>query len=134
MMSRRGFLGGTLSAATAGTCKAQPATATAQNSGPLVWPVVTKLESDIRLFAGHTDTVPDIVGRIGVPPSLVIFTEGNHLMVLLSDDIVGAWASPGKQPDGTDEHAEDNQHLVCHNFQLLSGRPAKMPVATRTHA
>jgi Bacterial extracellular solute-binding protein len=97
MMSRRGFLGGTLSAATAGTCKAQPATATAQNSGPLVWPVVTKLESDIRLFAGHTDTVPDIVGRIGVPPSLVIFTEGNHLMVLLSDDIVGAFPSWAKE-------------------------------------
>src|SRR5207248_2007049 len=57
---------------------------------PLVWPVVTKLPPGIRSFAGHTDTVPDIVGRIGTPPSLVIFTEGNHLMVLLSDDIVGA--------------------------------------------
>jgi len=45
-------------------------------------------------------TVPDIVGRIGTPPSLVIFTEGNHLMVLLSDDIVGAfplWATSQPQ-------------------------------------
>jgi hypothetical protein len=60
---------------------------------PLVWPVVTKLEPGIRAFAGHTDTVPDIVGRIGTPASLVIFTEGNHLMVLLSDDIIGAFPS-----------------------------------------
>src|SRR5262249_57932146 len=55
---------------------------------PLVWPVVTNQQSSVRLFAGHTDTVPDIVGRIGTPPSLVIFTEGNHLMVVLVDDIV----------------------------------------------
>src|SRR4029077_8436927 len=47
-----------------------------------------------------TDTVPDIVGRIGTAPSLVIFTEGNHLMVLLSEDIVGAfplWANSQPQ-------------------------------------
>ncbi len=63
---------------------------------PLVWPVVMKLQPGIRSFAGHTDTVPDVVGRIGTPPSLVIFTEGNHLMVLLSDDIVGAFPSWAK--------------------------------------
>ena len=62
---------------------------------PPVWPVVTKLPSAVRSFAGHTDTVPNVVGRIGTPSGLVIFTEGNHLMVLLSDEIVGArpsWA------------------------------------------
>jgi hypothetical protein len=97
MMKRRALLGGTLSAVTLGTCRAQSPTAIAQNaviqtpSEPLVWPIVTKPEPAIRSFAGHTDTVPDIVGRIGAPPSLVIFTEGNHLMVLLSDDIVGAF-------------------------------------------
>jgi hypothetical protein len=67
---------------------------------PLVWPVVAKLQPSLRSFAGHTDTVPDIVGRIGTPPSLVIFTEGNHLMVVLSDDIVGAfpaWAKAQSQ-------------------------------------
>ena len=37
-----------------------------------------------------------MVGRIGAPPSLVIFTEGNHLMVLLSDDIIGAFPSWAK--------------------------------------
>jgi hypothetical protein len=99
MMKRRAFLGGTLSAVAVTTGKAQSATAIAQNAviqttpGPLVWPVVTRLQPGIRSFAGHTDTVPDIVGRIGTPPSLAIFTEGNHLMALLSDDIVGAFPS-----------------------------------------
>src|SRR6202051_570549 len=102
MMKRRAFLCGTLSAVTLGTCKAQSATAIAQNAviqtppKPLVWPVVTKLQPGIRSIAGHTDTVPDIVGRIGTPASLVIFTEGNHLMVLLSEDIVGAFPSWAK--------------------------------------
>jgi hypothetical protein len=108
-MKRRVFLSGTLSAATMASAKAQSTTAVAENAviltqpGPLVWPVVTKLPSGIRSFAGHTDTVPDIVGRIGAPASLVIFTEGNHLMVLLSDDIVGAFPSWAKsQPQYAD--------------------------------
>jgi hypothetical protein len=97
MMKRRMFLGGALSAVGMGSAKAQPPAPPAQNvisqtpPEPLVWPVVAKLQPGIRTFAGHTDTVPDIVGRIGTPPSLVIFTEGNHLMVLLSEDIVGAF-------------------------------------------
>jgi hypothetical protein len=64
-------------------------------SEPLLWPVVEQ-RPGIRSFAGHTDTVLDVVGRIGTPPSLVIFTEGNHLMVLLSDDIIGAFPSWAK--------------------------------------
>ena len=102
-MKRRAVLVGTLSAAAVESCRTRSARAIAQNSviqttpaEPLVWPVVTKLQPGIRSFAGHTDTVPDIVGRIGTPPSLVIFTEGNHLMVLLSDDIVGAFPSWAK--------------------------------------
>jgi hypothetical protein len=43
------------------------------------------------------------MGQIGAPPSLVIFTEGNHLMVLSSDDIVGAFPSWAKsQPQYAD--------------------------------
>src|SRR5262245_40135530 len=109
MMKRRVFLGGTLSAVTAGGCTMQSATALAQSATvqkplePLVWPVVAKLPPGIRSFAGHTDTVPDIVGRIGTPASLVIFTEGNHLMVLLGDDIVGAFPAWAKsQPQYAD--------------------------------
>ena len=94
-MKRRTFLGGALTATGVGSFGAQSATAQAV-AEPLVWPVVTKLPPEIRSFAGHTDTVPDIVGRIGTPPSLVIFTEGNHLMVLLSDDIIGAFPSWAK--------------------------------------
>ncbi len=60
-------------------------------SEPLVWPVITRPQTALRSFAGHTNTVLDIVGRIGTPPSLVIFSEGNHLMVLLSEDILGAF-------------------------------------------
>src|SRR5215831_14320700 len=104
MMRRRTFLGGTLTAAGVGSFGAQSATAPAVTPAePLVWPVVTKLPPDICSFAGHTDTVPDIVGRIGTPAGLVIFTEGNHLMVLLSDDIIGAFPSWAKsQPQYAD--------------------------------
>src|SRR5262245_59353359 len=97
MMKRRTFLGGALTATGVGSFRAQSAAAQAVTPAePLVWPVVTKLPPNIRSFAGHTDTVPDIVGRIGTPASLVIFTEGNHLMVLLSDDIIGAFPSWAK--------------------------------------
>src|SRR6478672_470368 len=100
MMKRRTFLGGTLTAMSVGSFGAQSATAQAviqtPPAEPLVWPVVTKVPARIRSFAGHTDTVPDIVGRIGTPASLVIFTEGNHLMALLSDDILGAFPSWAK--------------------------------------
>jgi hypothetical protein len=102
MVKRRTFLGTALSAIAFGSQQTETATAAEQKAvvltplEPLVWPVVTKLQPGIRSFAGHTDTVPDIVGRIGTPPSLVIFTEGNHLMVLLSDDIVGAFPSWAK--------------------------------------
>jgi hypothetical protein len=105
MMKRRTFLGGALTAMGAGGFGALAAAqaVTEKPAEPLVWPVVTKLPPGIRSFAGHTDTVPDIVGRIGTAPSLVIFTEGNHLMVLLSDDIIGAFPSWAKsQPQYAD--------------------------------
>ena len=109
MMERRAFLGATLSAAALGGSPAEAqSTADRDVPGPLVWPVVTKVPPDMRSFAGHTDTVPDIVGRIGSPPSLVIFTEGNHLMVLLSEDIVGAFPAWTKsQPQYADLDLEN---------------------------
>jgi hypothetical protein len=105
MMKRRAFLGGILSVVGIGSSAAESNSAITQSASPepLVWPVVTKLQPGIRSFAGHTDTVPDIVGRIGTPPSLVIFTEGNHLMVLLGDEIVGAFPSWARsQPEYAD--------------------------------
>ena len=101
-MKRRAFLGGTLSAVTFGACEAQSLTAVAQNPvarpqpEPLVWPIVTKLQPGIRSFVGHADTVLDVIGRVGAPPSLVIFTEGNHLMVLSSEDIIGTFPTWAK--------------------------------------
>ena len=107
-MKRRTFLGSAVTALALGNDQQQAANAAEPNVAlqvpePLVWPVVSKRPPGIRAFAGHTDTVPDIVGRIGTPSSLVIFTEGNHLMVLLSDDIVGAFPSWAKsQPHYAD--------------------------------
>src|SRR5258708_5862404 len=93
MIKRRTMLGGALSAATVAGCgtPSPPAVAqaalTSAASAPLVWPVVVAPQPGIRAFAGHTDTVPDVVGRFGAPPGLVIFTEGNHLMALLGPEI-----------------------------------------------
>ena len=109
MMQRRAFLAATLSTAAVGRSPAAAQTITGRNvPDPLVWPVVTKVPPGVRSFAGHTDTVPDIVGRIGAPPSLVIFTEGNHLMVLLGDDIIGAFPAWAKlQPQYADLDLEN---------------------------
>jgi len=60
------------------------------SSESLVWPIVTT-RPHVPSFTGHADTVLDVIGQIGTPSSLVIFSEGNHLMVLSSDDIVGAF-------------------------------------------
>jgi len=92
-MDRRGFLGGVLGFVA--TANAQ-IPASQVSPGPLVWPTAAKLQTKIRSFDGHTDTVLDVFGRIGTPASLVIFTEGNHLMVLSSNDIVGAFMSWAK--------------------------------------
>ena len=54
---------------------------------------------------GHTDTVPDIVGRIGAPIGLAIFTEGNHFPVLLGGEIVEpfrTWAHGDSRYAGLD--------------------------------
>src|SRR5215831_26014 len=77
--------------ATQQIAKAQQTTPAQAPLDPLVWPVVPKIAPEMRSFAGHTNTVPDIVGRFGTPASLVVFTEGNHLMVLHSEDILGAF-------------------------------------------
>jgi len=108
MIERRAFLGATLSAATLGNPATAQTIADRAVPEPLVWPVVTKVPSDIRSFDGHTDTVPDIVGRIGRPPSLAIFTEGNHLMVLLGEEIVGAFPAWARsQPQYADLDLEN---------------------------
>src|SRR5215471_15767526 len=101
-MKRRAFLGSALTAAAVGQTASSAEAKEQEALEPLVWPTVGR-RTEVRTFSGHTDTVPDFVGRVGSPPSLVIFTEGNHLMVLLSDDIVGAFPAWAKsQPQYSD--------------------------------
>jgi hypothetical protein len=94
MITRRAFLGSHLGAVAFASTQA-PRTGERKAAlpalEPLVWPLVDRGQSGVRSFSGHTNTVLDVVGRIGVPPSLVIFTEGNHLMALLSEEIIGAF-------------------------------------------
>ena len=110
MIRRRWFLTGALGAI--GLSQARVAGAAAPPAmEPLVWPVIAP-QAGVRTFAGHTDTVPDIVGRIGAVPSLVIFSEGNHLMVLLSQDILGAFPAWAKSQPGYAGLSLDNVIVV----------------------
>jgi len=98
--------------ATAPIARAETSAPTLPALDPLVWPLVTSLPSEARTFSGHTDTVLDIVGRFGSPASLVIFTEGNHLMVLHSDDILGAFPRWAKSQAQYADLALDNVMLL----------------------
>jgi molybdate transport system substrate-binding protein len=53
----------------------------------VAWPVVAQTPPGVPALNGHTDTVPDIVGRIGAN-DLVIVTEGNHFPVLLGGAVI----------------------------------------------
>ena len=56
--------------------------------------------ADAPALNGHTDTVPDILGRLGAPIGLAIFTEGNHFPALLGGEIIEpfrAWARHKRQ-------------------------------------
>jgi hypothetical protein len=67
------------------------------------WKQVTT--SQLPNLNGYTDTVPDIVGRIGAPIGLAIFTEGNHFPVLLGGEIIEtfrAWAHNDPRFSGLD--------------------------------
>jgi Bacterial extracellular solute-binding protein len=69
---------------------------------PVLWKVMAAAATGVPTLNGYTDTVPDIVGRLGSPIGLAIFTEGNHFPALLSGEIVEpfrAWAR------GQAEHA-----------------------------
>jgi hypothetical protein len=53
-----------------------------------VWRPMISTPADFPALNGHTDTVPDIVGRLGSRIDLAIFTEGNHFPALLSGEII----------------------------------------------
>jgi hypothetical protein len=54
----------------------------------VVWKAMVPPHPGIPSLDGHTDTVPDIVGRLGAPIDLAIFTEGNHFPALLGGEII----------------------------------------------
>jgi hypothetical protein len=92
LKKRRAFLGSALGALALSPIRAGRAAeprAAAPRARPLVWPLAAQPQAAMRSFAGHANTVLDIVGRIGTPPNLAIFTEGNHLMALLGEQILG---------------------------------------------
>ncbi len=66
----------------------------------VVWKAMVPALPGVPALNGHTDTVPDIVGRLGSPISLAIFTEGNHFPALLGAEIIEpfrAWAKSQAQ-------------------------------------
>jgi len=69
----------------------------------VVWKTMVPPHPGIPSLDGHTDTVPDIVGRLGAPIDLAIFTEGNHFPALLGGEIIEpfrVWASAQPQNAG----------------------------------
>jgi hypothetical protein len=64
------------------------APAAAECGAVIVWKRLVPAPAGIPALDGHTDTVPDIVGRLGAPIGLAIFTEGNHFPALLGGDII----------------------------------------------
>ena len=61
---------------------------------------------------GHTDTVPDVVGRLGAPISLAIFTEGNHFPALLGSEIIEPFRVWAKSQAQTAALSLDNIVIV----------------------
>jgi Bacterial extracellular solute-binding protein len=65
-----------------------------------VWQTMVPTPANTPAFNGHTDTIPDIVGRLGSRIDLAIFTEGNHFPALLGGGIFDAFRSWAKRhPD-----------------------------------
>jgi hypothetical protein len=65
-----------------------------------VWQTMVPTPANVPAFNGHTDTIPDIVGRLGSRIDLAIFTEGNHFPALLGGGIFDAFRSWAKRhPD-----------------------------------
>jgi hypothetical protein len=84
-MRRRNFI---VSSIAAPTLAGLTTPAAAECGAAVVWKRLGPAPTGIPALDGHTDTVPDIVGRLGAPIGLAIFTEGNHFPALLGGDII----------------------------------------------
>jgi hypothetical protein len=98
---RRAFVQGLATATVAASaCRSLPAAAAGSDAkdcstNRVIWKQIASPVPDVPVLDGHTDTVPDIVGRIGGTIGLAIFTEGNHFPALLGGEILDpfrAWA------------------------------------------
>jgi ABC-type molybdate transport system substrate-binding protein len=56
--------------------------------GAVVWKPLRAPPPNEPVLNGFTDTVPDIVGRLGAPIDLAIFSEGNQFPALLGADVI----------------------------------------------
>lgn len=92
-VTRRRLLAG--SAAIVAQISAAPGRAAAQSgrASGVPWKPAAPPAAGMAALQGHTDTVLDIVGRVGGPTSLAIFTEGNHFPVLLGGEILEPFRS-----------------------------------------
>ena len=70
---------------------------------------------------GHTDTVPDVVGRLGSPISLAIFTEGNHFPALLGGEIIEPFRIWAKSQPQYAPLGLDNIVIVTLPQQMIVG-------------
>ena len=84
-MRRRNFIAGTAAVPTLATL---PTPVAAECGAEVVWKRLVPAPPAVPLLNGHTDTVPDIIGRLGAPIGLAIFTEGNHFPALLGGEII----------------------------------------------
>ena len=73
------------------------------------------------MLDGHTDTVPDILGRLGAPISLAIFTEGNHFPTLLGGEIIDRFRAWARAQTQYAELAMDNIAVVTLPQPMIVG-------------
>jgi Bacterial extracellular solute-binding protein len=94
MMHRRTFIraGAAIAAMTSASASRARGLSSGDRAGAacktLVWRPMTSVPADAPTLNGYTDTIPDIIGRVGAPIDLAIFTEGNHFPALLGGRIV----------------------------------------------
>jgi hypothetical protein len=99
-MERRAFIKSSAAAAVlapASGASARGRSSEGQECEAFVWRPMVPLRADIPALNGHTDTIPDIVGRLGSPIDLAIFTEGNHFPALLGGDLIDAFRNWARQ-------------------------------------
>jgi hypothetical protein len=87
-------------------------TAVPRLSEPLVWPVIAKSQPGIRSFDGHTDAVPDIVGRIWDTAELYQCARKSASTVAAPEIIAAMMATDGTAPFGSSRLTSDARKIA----------------------